>query len=54
MAMLSSIFAVIAMIVGVVLDIITLPFRAALVLLNGAEIRVQAIQPAAAARTGLS
>jgi hypothetical protein len=40
MAMLSSIFAVIAMIVGVVLDIITLPFRAA--------------QPAAAARTGLS
>jgi hypothetical protein len=37
MAMLSSIFAVIAMIIGVVLDIITLPFRAALALLNGAE-----------------
>ena len=37
MPMLSSIFAVIAMVIGVVLDIVTLPFRAAFALLRGAE-----------------
>jgi hypothetical protein len=35
--MLSSIFAVITMIIGLVIDIITLPFRAAFALLRGAE-----------------
>jgi hypothetical protein len=35
--MLSSIFSVIAMIVGLILDIITLPFRAAAALLGGAK-----------------
>ncbi|HEX2318985.1 MAG TPA: hypothetical protein VHJ18_08385 [Streptosporangiaceae bacterium] len=37
MAMFSSLFALIAMVIGAVLDIITLPFRAALALLRGAE-----------------
>jgi hypothetical protein len=35
--MLSSIFAVITMIIGLVIDIITLPFRAAFALLRGAK-----------------
>jgi hypothetical protein len=35
--MLSAIFGVIAMILGLILDIVTLPFRAAFALLRGAE-----------------
>jgi hypothetical protein len=37
MAMLSSFFAIVAMVIGLALDIVTLPFRAAFALLRGAE-----------------
>lgn len=36
--MLSAIFGVITMILGLIVDIITLPFRALLALLGGAEL----------------
>jgi hypothetical protein len=35
--MISAIFSAIAMVIGVILDIITLPFRLLLALLGGAE-----------------
>jgi hypothetical protein len=35
--MISAIFAAIGMVIGVILDIITLPFRLLLALLGGAE-----------------
>ena len=35
--MLSAIFSIIAMVLGLILDIITLPFRIVLALLRGAE-----------------
>jgi hypothetical protein len=42
--MLSAIGDVIMMVLGLVLDITTLPFRALFALLGGAEFRVPAVQ----------